>query len=188
MDFAPTEAQKALIVAASDFADALGARFGGNPVLSRELWRFWGSEGWLGLCIPAAHGGGDADALSAVLAFEAMGRAGVSRSQLFGVGAHLFGCAMAIARHGTPEQGARWLPLLAGGEAVGALAFSEPTGGSDLTHCRTLLEREGDGVLLEGRKALVTNGCEADLFLVLARASWLSPPLDVSSLLVPRWR
>lgn len=186
MDFGPSNEQRDLIEKAGAFAGSLIEAFGENPSMTRDLWRFWGDEGWLGLCLPEAHGGAGQEALTAVLAFEAMGRAGVSRSQLFGVGAHLFGCAMTLARYGSASQKTQWLPALAEGATVGALAFSEPTGGSDLAHCETRLRPDGDGYRLDGEKTLVTNGGEADLFLVLARSPSLAPPLDVSAVLLRR--
>ncbi|MFN2260280.1 MAG: acyl-CoA dehydrogenase family protein [Parasphingopyxis sp.] len=186
MDFAVSSAQDTLISEAGGFAGRLAAQFGGDPPMTRDVWKFWGAEGWLGVCVPREYGGRGEDLLSAVLAFEAMGRAGVARSQLFAVGAHLFGCCMALVRHGAEAQRSEWLPRLARGEAIGALAFSEPAGGSDLASCETRLESSEEGYRLNGRKSLVTNGALADLFVMLARMPSAPAPLNVSTLLLGR--
>lgn len=124
--------------------------------------------------------------MDSALAFEALGREGIDRGWLFAMGAHLFGCAMAIANHGSEEQRGNWLPRLADGSAKGALAFTEPTGGSDFAGCETSLQIEGDELVLDGRKVLVTNAAVADVFVVLAASPETPSPFGFSIVLVPK--
>lgn len=141
---------------------------------------------WPGLCIPAEFGGHGERALAAALAFEALGRCGVDRGLLFALGAHLFGFSMALVHHGTQQQKADLLPKLASGEAIGALAFTEPAGGSDLGACATRLQDDGNGLRLSGRKTCVTNGATADVFLVLVRSRDENSPFSYTMVVVPR--
>src|SRR5690606_11623007 len=72
---------------------------------------------------------------------------------------------------GTPEQRERWLPGMARGETITAIAMTEPGAGSDLAGVRTRAVRDGDGWRLDGTKTFITNGAIADLVLVVARTS-----------------
>jgi len=180
MEFGLTEDDEAVIERAASFARG----FGGSA--ASPAWSEWGEGGWAGLCIPAEFGGSGTDALATVLAFEALGGAGIDRGSLFALGAHLFGFSMAIANHGSPEQKAGWLPRLAKGEFVGALAFTEPGGGSNLDGCSTALVADDGGYRLTGRKTFITNGATADLYLVLARSREERSPFAYSMVVVPR--
>lgn len=186
MDFRLSDDQKALVGAANAFAAELSAKTDYAGDMPRDLWTLWGEQRWLGACIPEALGGMGHDALSTVLTFEAMGRAGVPRGQLFAVGAHLFGCTVGIARHGSDAQRENWCPRLSAGEAVGALAFTDPGGGSNLDACATAIRVEDDELRLDGSKTFVTNGAHADVFVVLAASDDRKPPFNLSVVLVPR--
>ena len=74
-----------------------------------------------------------------------------------------------ILHYGTEEQKRRWLPKLASGEMVGAIAMSEPGTGSDLQGVRTTARRSGNGYVLNGSKTFITNGQHADLIIVVAK-------------------
>lgn len=186
MDFTLTENQRSMIQHAQDSAPLLmsaSPEAGGMP---RNAWNTWGLEGWLGTCLPEEHGGGGRSAHDTVIGFEALGFHGVARGQLFSVGAHLFGCAKGIAVFGTDQQRTKWCPKLASGDKVGALAFTEPSGGSNLGDCETIIAQDGDGLILSGKKTHVTNGTDADVFLVLAASEAQPPPFNLTVLLVPR--
>lgn len=180
MDFGLTEREEVLVARAATFARGF-SDIDGSP-----SWEQWGDGGWAGLCQPEEFGGGGYPALASVLAFEALGRGGLDRGALFALGAHLFGCAMAVANHGSAEQKATWLPRLASGAAVGALGFSEASGGSDLDACGSKLVADGTGYRLSGAKTCVTNGSIADLFVVLARSREQRSPFAYSMVLLPR--
>lgn len=185
VDFGLTDTQRSLVLDAERRAGKLVQGSDGQGLMARAQWRLWGSEGWLGTCLSTENGGGGHGALSTVLAFEALGKAGVDRGRLFAVGAHLFGCTMAVANYGTSQQRADWCPQLASGDAVGALAFTEASGGSDLKACETEITEDKDGLCLSGQKSFVSNGAQADLFIVLAKSPAQSAPFNLSMLLVP---
>ncbi len=180
MDFGLTEGDSGVVARATGFARQF-SETGGTP-----SWDQWGDGGWTGLGLPGEFGGGGYPAQTSVLAFEALGRGGIDRGALFALGAHLFGCSMAVANHGSAEQKSAWLPLLASGTAVGALAFSEASGGSDLDSCGSKLVADGTGYRLSGAKTCVTNGSIADLFVVLARTREQRSPFAYSMVLLPR--
>ena len=183
MDFGLSEEATRLVERAADHARRQRA---GQDAPSAEKWAAWGAAGWLGTCVPTDVGGEGHGAVSTLLAFETLGREGIDRGWLFAVGAHLFGCSMALANHGSPLQKSAWCERLARGRAVGALAFTEPEGGSNLASCATLAERSANRFRLSGCKTYVTNGASAELFLVLARTGSKPSPFAYSIFAVPR--
>lgn len=129
----------------------------------------WGEAADLGLLcrsIPQEHGGQGADFGDEAALVLAQGHAGQSS---FGGWQHSAVVAQLILRHGSQAQKTRWLPRLARGEWVGALAISEAGAGSDMRSIGTQAARVENGWLLNGEKAYVVNGQHADLVLVLAR-------------------
>src|SRR5262249_6143269 len=74
-----------------------------------------------------------------------------------------------ILHYGTEEQKRRWLPKLATGEFIGAIAMTEPGTGSDLQAVRTTAKRSGNGFVLDGSKTFITNGQHANLVIVVAK-------------------
>jgi len=121
--------------------------------------------GVMGIEIPDAYGGAGASFFHAVLAVEAISRVDASVGVMVDVQNTL--CVNAFLRWGTTEQKERYLPRLAGG-SVGAYALSEAGSGSDAFALATRATRQGDDFLLSGRKLWITNGAEADVFVVLA--------------------
>ncbi|HEY2099040.1 MAG TPA: acyl-CoA dehydrogenase family protein [Pseudonocardia sp.] len=132
-----------------------------------ELWKQLGSAGLLGLITPEVHGGADGDGLAVALLAEELARAsgGIAVTAL--VSAYM--AAPHVIRHGTPAQQDRWLAPLAAGEAVAAIAVTEPGTGSDVARVGTTARRTEDGWLLNGRKMFITNAGLADLIIVAAR-------------------
>jgi alkylation response protein AidB-like acyl-CoA dehydrogenase len=181
-----TPEQQALIAEASRFAhDRLLPR--DRPTAFDEAgWRACAEHGVLALPLPAAWGGRGEGALTTVAVFEALGRGGADRGLLFALGAHLFGCALPISRYGSAHQQARWGTGLADGSAIGALAITDPAGGSDLTLMGARALGGTEGYVLSGEKTLVTNGPRADVFLVIAATAPDRGPLGLSAFLVPR--
>jgi acyl-CoA dehydrogenase len=132
-----------------------------------ELWKQLGAAGLLGLITPEAHGGAGGDGLAVALLAEELARAsgGIAVTAL--VSAYM--AAPHVIRHGTPAQQDRWLAALAAGEAVAAIAVTEPGTGSDVARVGTTARRTEDGWLLNGRKMFITNAGLADLIIVAAR-------------------
>ena len=135
--------------------------------VDRELWRKAGANGYLCPTMPEAHGGSGVDKLYSVVQMEELARGGFS-----GVGFELHSEIVApyILHYGTEAQKARYLPRLASGEMVGAIAMSEPAAGSDLQGIRSTAIQQADGsYLLNGSKTFITNGWHADLVVVVAK-------------------
>lgn len=142
------------------------AQFREAGMMPRETWREAGEHGLLCCAMPEAYGGGGGDfGHDAVILLE-QARANLSG---FGGGLHSAIVAPYILHYGTEEQKQRWLPPMAKGELVGAIAMTEPGAGSDLQGVRSLARRDGDHYLLTGQKVFITNGQNANLVIVVCK-------------------
>ena len=152
--------------------------------VDREVWRAAGANGFLCMTMPEAYGGAGADRLYSVAQMEEIARAGVSG---IGFGLHSEIVAPYILHYGTEEQKKHYLPLLASGDMVGAIAMSEPAAGSDLQGVKTTAIRQDDGsYLLNGSKTFITNGWHADLVIVVAKTDPAAGARGTSLFLVER--
>ncbi len=150
--------------------------------VDRDVWRAAGANGFLCMTMPEEYGGAGADKLYSVVQMEEIARAGVSG---IGFGLHSEIVAPYILHYGTEEQKKKYLPLLATGEMVGAIAMSEPAAGSDLQGVKTTAIRQADGsYLLNGSKTFITNGWHADLVIVVAKTDPAAGAKGTSLLLV----
>ncbi len=151
--------------------------------VDRDVWRKAGANGLLCQTMPEEYGGAGVDRLFAVVQFEELTRAGCS-----GIGFSLHSEIVApyLLRYGNEEQKQRWLPRLASGEAIGAIAMSEPGAGSDLQAIKTTAVRRGDPYLLNGSKTFITNGWHADLVIVVAKTQPDAGAKGTSLLVVER--
>lgn len=147
--------------------------------LPKEMLRKAADQGFLGATVPEDYYGAALDNVSYALLLENLATACASLAVT--VAAHVSQVAMSILDFGTEAQKEEWLPALAGGEAIGAFALSEPDAGSDMLALETRARYEGDEVVLDGIKTWVTNGELAGLFLVFARG-----PQGMDAYLVPR--
>jgi isovaleryl-CoA dehydrogenase len=132
----------------------------------RELWPELGDLGLLGITVDEAHGGTGLGYLAHVIAMEEISRASASVGLSYGAHSNL--CVNQLNRWGSAEQKRQYLPALISGEAVGALAMSEPGAGSDVMGMRTTANRDGDAWVLDGSKMWITNAPEADVMIVYA--------------------
>ncbi len=124
--------------------------------------------GLLGLQVPEAYDGAELDTISASIAVEELGR--VCGSTALSVSAHNGLCCGPIVNWGTPEQKARFLPMLMDGEHLGSLALTEPQAGSDLLNgAQTYALRDGDEWVINGHKAWITNPKHAPVIVSLVR-------------------
>jgi butyryl-CoA dehydrogenase len=122
------------------------------------------------MILPVELGGDGADTISFVVALEEIARADQSVAALVANQVGL--SAMPIARFGTEEQRARWLPGLLSGKVLGSFGLTEPGGGSDTASIRTRARREGDAWVLDGAKTFITNaGLESTGFVIVAAST-----------------
>ena len=152
--------------------------------VDRAVWNKAGDNGFLCMSMPEAYGGAGADRLYSVIQMEALGQAGYS-----GIGYSLHNEIVApyIERYGTEAQKAQYLPKMASGEMIGAIAMSEPAAGSDLQGIKTTALQQADGsYLLNGSKTFITNGWHADLVIVVAKTNPAAGGKGTSLLLVER--
>jgi acyl-CoA dehydrogenase len=133
--------------------------------VGHEIWRKAGAQGMLCTDIPAEYGGAGGDFRHEAVVYEETQRRGMSG---FGQGVHSI-CAHYILNHGTEEQKQRFLPRMARGELVGAIAMTEPGAGSDLQGVRTKAVKDGDDYIINGSKIFITNGYLAEVMIVVAK-------------------
>jgi acyl-CoA dehydrogenase len=152
--------------------------------VDRAVWHKAGAHGFLCMSLPEEYGGSGADKLYSVVQMEEISRTGFS-----GIGFSLHSEIVApyLLHYGTPEQKEKYLPLLASGAMIGAIAMSEPAAGSDLQGIKATALVQADGsYLLNGSKTFITNGWHADLVLVVAKTNPAAGAKGTSLLIVER--
>ena len=132
----------------------------------RWAWKKAGEQGFLCVAIPEEWGGVGADRRYSIILMEEQ-----ARLNLTGLGFALHSDIVApyIHHYGTAEQKLAWLPKMTTGDAIAAIAMTEPGGGSDLQAIRTTAIRDGDDYIVSGQKTFITNGQTADLILVACK-------------------
>ena len=148
----------------------------------RDLWPLMGELGLHGITVAEEYEGVDLGYLAHVLVMEQVSRASASVGLSYGAHSNL--CINQIHRHGTPDQKARYLPDLVSGKHVGALAMSEPGAGSDVVSMRLTAVREGDHFVLNGNKMWITNGPDADTFVIYAKTDANAGAKGISAFIV----
>jgi isovaleryl-CoA dehydrogenase len=139
-----------------------------DNVFPNELWRKLGDLGLLAITVDPAYGGSGMGYLAHLLAMEEISRCSGSIGLSYGAHSNL--CVQNLYSNGTEEQRSKYLPKLASGEHVGALAMSEPGAGSDVVgsmSCKA--ELKGDVWVANGNKMWITNGPDADVLIVYMR-------------------
>jgi acyl-CoA dehydrogenase len=156
-------------------------RWAEQGMYEREVWTTAGAAGLLCASMPEQYGGaGGTFAHEAVIDRE-LSLAGFDT---FGGALHSGIVAPYILHYGTEEQKRRWLPKLATGELIGAIAMTEPGTGSDLQGVRTTARRSGNGYVLNGAKTFITNGQHANLIIVVAKTDPTERAKGVSLMMV----
>jgi acyl-CoA dehydrogenase len=149
--------------------------------VSREVWRKAGAEGLLMTDIPEDYGGGGADFLFSAVRIEEMTKRVFAAP---GFRLHSDIVAPYIYNYGSEEQKRTWLPKMAKGEVITAIAMTEPGTGSDLQAIRTTALRKGNELVVNGQKTFITNGGLADLVIVAAKTDTAAGAKGVTLVLV----
>ena len=150
-------------------------------MMDRQAWRDAGANGFLCASMPEEYGGAGGDfghEAALILAQAAAGQSG------FGGSLHSGIVAPYILHYGTEEQKKRWLPRMASGELIGAIAMTEPGTGSDLQGVRTSAVLEGDTYKINGSKTFITNGQLANLIVVVCKTDKSKGAQGISLLMV----
>ena len=157
-----------------------------DGIAPRELYRSAGQFGFLGMAVPEQYGGGGTKdfrfnmVLAEELAAAAIGGAGL------GLTLHNDITTPYFIEYCNPEQAQRWLPGIASGELITAIAMTEPGTGSDLAGIATTAVLDGDEYVLNGSKTFITNGINSDLVIVVAKTDPKQRHTGMSLLVVER--
>lgn len=156
-------------------------RFIGQHHVDRDLWTKAGQAGLLCMSIPEGYGGGGGTFAHEAIMIEEQARA---FDTSWGVSLHNAIVAHYLLAYGTEDQKRRWLPPMAAGEVVSAIAMTEPGTGSDLQNIRTKALREGDEYVVNGSKTFITNGSQADLVIAVVKTDTTQAASGISLVLV----
>ena len=152
--------------------------------VDRAVWSKAGANGFLCMTMPEEYGGAGADKLYSVIQMEELSGAGFSG---IGYGLHNEIVAPYILRYGTEAQKKHYLPKLASGEMIGAIAMTEPAAGSDLQGVKSTAIKQADGsYLLNGSKTFITNGWHADVIITVAKTNPAAGAKGTSLMMVER--
>lgn len=155
-------------------------------IMDRELYTTAGKHGFVGLAVPERHGGGGSDdfRFNAIIA-EELAKRGINGAGL-GLTLHNDIVTPYFIEYCNDEQAERWLPGIASGELVTAIAMTEPSTGSDLAGIKTTAVRDGDEFVLNGAKTFITNGINSDLVVVVCITDQEAGRSGMSLLVVER--
>jgi alkylation response protein AidB-like acyl-CoA dehydrogenase len=150
----------------------------------KEIIKEMGELGLMGIPIPEKYGGSEMDYTSYILAIQEISRVSAAVGVILSV--HTSVGTNPILYFGTEEQKQKYIPKLASGEYLGAFALSEPSAGSDAAGMRTTAKLDGDAYVLNGSKAWITSGGEADTYIVFAKTDPAAGKKGVSAFIVEK--
>lgn len=154
--------------------------------VDKRIWRKAGENGFLGMDVPEEYGGlGVKDFRYNTLIAEELTRVGASG---VGYGLHNDIVIPYVLDYGTEAQKQTWLPKLASGEWVSAIAMTEPNTGSDLARVRTTAVRDGDEWVINGQKTFITNGIHSDFVIVVCKTKQDAGAHGISLIVVEEGR
>lgn len=149
-----------------------------------DLWRKFGDMGLLGITVPEEFGGSDMGYLAHVIAMEEISRASASVGLSYGAHSNL--CVNQIKLNGNQAQKEKYLPKLVSGEHIGALAMSEPGAGSDVVGMKLRADKKGDRYILNGNKMWITNGPDANTYVIYAKTDTSAGSKGITAFIVER--
>ncbi|MBQ0798345.1 MAG: isovaleryl-CoA dehydrogenase [Porticoccaceae bacterium] len=149
-----------------------------------DLWRKFGDMGLLGMTVEEEFGGTNMGYLAHTVAMEEISRASAAVGLSYGAHSNL--CVNQIRKNGTREQKTKYLPKLCSGEHVGALAMSEPGAGSDVVSMKLRADKKGDRYILNGNKMWITNGPDADTYVIYAKTDPSGGSKGITAFIVER--
>ncbi|ABK47905.1 isovaleryl-CoA dehydrogenase [Shewanella xiamenensis] len=174
--------------AVQDFAKheiaPIAAKVDHDNAFPNEIWPVLGGMGLLGVTVPEEYGGANMGYLAHVVAMEEISRASASIGLSYGAHSNL--CVNQINRNGNAEQKAKYLPKLVSGEHIGALAMSEPNAGSDVVSMKLHARKEGDRYILNGNKMWITNGPDANTYVIYAKTDLTKGAHGITAFIVER--
>ena len=138
-----------------------------DGITPKSVWRKAGENGFLNIKLPEPYGCGGDFAHSAVL-IEELAR---TNATALGFALHSDVVAPYIYKYGNQAQKDQWLPAMASGEAVGAIAMTEPSTGSDLKAIRTTAVQDGEHYVINGQKTFITNGINCDVVILVCKTA-----------------
>ena len=187
MNFQFTEEQQMMRKMVRDFAGKEIAPFVPTMeqgVFPREVLKKMGELGLMGIPIPAKYGGAEMDFISYILAIHEISKVSATIGVILAV--HTSVGTNPILYFGTEEQKQKYLPKLAAGEYLGAFALTEPSAGSDAGSLKSRAVRQGDEYVINGSKVFITNGGEADTYIVFASTNPEAGTRGISAFIVEK--
>jgi len=149
-----------------------------------DLWRKFGDLGLLGITVEPEYGGSGMGYLAHCIAMEEISRASASVGLSYGAHSNL--CVNQIRKNGSEEQKQTYLPKLCSGEHIGALAMSEPGAGSDVVSMKLRADEDGDAYVLNGNKMWITNGPDANVYVIYAKTDPEGGSKGITAFIVER--
>ena len=149
-----------------------------------DLWRKFGDMGLLGLTVEEQYGGTGMGYLAHSVAMEEISRASASVGLSYGAHSNL--CVNQLYKNGTEQQKQKYLPKLCSGEHIGALAMSEPGAGSDVVSMKLRAQKQNDHYILNGNKMWITNGPDANTYVIYAKTDTSAGSRGITAFIVER--
>jgi isovaleryl-CoA dehydrogenase len=149
-----------------------------------QLWKKMGDMGLLGITCDEQYGGAGMGYLAHSIAMEEISRASASIGLSYGAHSNL--CVNQIHRHGTDQQKSKYLPKLISGDHIGALAMSEPGAGSDVVSMQLKADLKGGNYILNGNKMWITNGPDANTYVIYAKTDATAGSKGITAFIVER--
>ncbi|WP_099372678.1 acyl-CoA dehydrogenase [Sphingobacterium sp. 1.A.5] len=187
MNFELSEEHKMIRDAAREFAQELKPGVIERDEAAKfptEFVKKMGELGFMGIMVPEEYGGAGMDTMAYVLALEEIAKIDASAAVI--MSAHNSLVLYGLNEFGTEEQKQKYLKSLASGEKLGAFALSEPEAGSDASSQHTMAEDKGDYYLLNGTKNWITNGGNADIYIVIAQTDPEKGHRGINALIVEK--